>query len=260
MTSRPLSPRRKHSITTIHPLVTKITLTMVAAGATFAAAIMVAGYLIFACATPPNPSPPRKERTMKDRVSFFVGSFATIVRSIIIVHTTYHALLAILPSYAPARMLQLCPHAQNCNADLFTWSQTTVISLLLIYLGAAVRLSAYGGLGRSFTFHLAAPDQLVTTGVYHWIQHPSYSGLVLIECGFGGIFFRWDAVGACWLSSESLIRLSGWGPTVIPGAFIIAAIILTTRVRDEEEMLKKQFGRQWEEWHARTARYIPYLI
>jgi len=34
--------------------------------------------------------------------------------------------------------------------------------------------------------------------------------------------------------------------------------ILAGRVIDEEEMLKKTFGKEWEEWSARTKRFIPW--
>lgn len=33
--------------------------------------------------------------------------------------------------------------------------------------------------------------------------------------------------------------------------------IMSVRVREEEAMLRQKFGSQWEEWHQRTARFIP---
>jgi protein-S-isoprenylcysteine O-methyltransferase Ste14 len=38
----------------------------------------------------------------------------------------------------------------------------------------------------------------------------------------------------------------------------VVALIL--RVRDEEKMLKEKFGKEWENWHSRTARFIPWIV
>ncbi|OGE47417.1 hypothetical protein PENARI_c045G01723 [Penicillium arizonense] len=140
-----------------------------------AIAMTVAGYLSVLCATPPNPPPEQKDRHRTDRINFIAGSFPTIMRRIGITAIMYHALLTAIPQYAPARLSQVCPLSQNTNTDLFTWNSMTLSALGLIYLGAYIRLSAYGGLGKYFTFQLAAPDDLVTTGMYGWIQHPSYT-------------------------------------------------------------------------------------
>jgi protein-S-isoprenylcysteine O-methyltransferase Ste14 len=32
---------------------------------------------------------------------------------------------------------------------------------------------------------------------------------------------------------------------------------LAVRVRDEERMLRARFGKEWEDWHARTKRFVP---
>ncbi|KAF3399866.1 hypothetical protein F1880_008168 [Penicillium rolfsii] len=234
---------------------------MAQAGTTaLAAAMMGAGYLCALCATPPNPSPARKDRHTTDRISFFAGSGATIARRISVTAITYHAILTILPVYAPQRMLQMCPRPYNINPELFSWSVPAIAGILLICLGASVRLAAYGRLNRNFTFHLAAPDKLVTSGVYAWMQHPSYTGLALIGSGIASLFCRWDGVAACWLSEATLARWSGWGMMMWGGYISIALCVLFTRVKDEEEMLKEKFGKEWEEWHRSTKRFIPGIL
>ncbi|KAJ5166279.1 uncharacterized protein N7482_005060 [Penicillium canariense] len=225
-----------------------------------AAAMMGAGYLCALCATPPNPSPDRKGRHQTDRISFIAGSGATIVRRIAVTAITYHALLTALPVYAPERITQMCPRPQNLNPDLFSWSVFAVAGILLICLGAFIRLSAYGRLSRNFTFHLAAPDQLVTSGIYSWMQHPSYTGLALIGLGSASLFLRWDAVPACWISETTLARWSGWGPGVLAGHIVVALFVLFMRVKDEEEMLRQKFGKEWEQWHRSTKRFIPAIL
>lgn len=74
-----------------------------------AIAMTVAGYLSVLCATPPNPPPEQKDRYRTDRIKFIAGSFPTIVRRIGIAAIMYHALLTVIPQYAPARLSQVCP-------------------------------------------------------------------------------------------------------------------------------------------------------
>ncbi|RMZ83659.1 hypothetical protein DV738_g989, partial [Chaetothyriales sp. CBS 135597] len=218
------------------------------------------GYLTVLCVTAPNPTPDRKSRHQTDRISFMVDGVPTLARWIIISIVMYHTLLTVLLHHAPALMLQVCPQPQNVNPNLFAWSNLSIPALLLICTGAYVRLSAYGGLGKYFTFHLAAPDQLVTTGVYGWIQHPSYTGITLIAIGLLALFVRWDATPACWISETTLSRLHGWGSTVFASCLGISSLLVATRVADEENMLKRQFGQKWEDWHRSTKRFIPGLF
>lgn len=133
----------------------------------------------------------------------------------------------------------------------------TASSLAAIFVGGYIRLAAYSGLGRSFTFHLAAPDHLITDGIYHWIQHPSYLGLVFVTAGCGGLLLRWDATPACWVDGEVLAMLDGWGFSVIVGALVLNIAVCAARVRDEEDMMRGQFGKEWEEWHRETKRFVP---
>ncbi|RMD42530.1 hypothetical protein DV735_g2594, partial [Chaetothyriales sp. CBS 134920] len=224
-----------------------------------AIAMTVVGYLSVLCVTAPNPSPERTSRHQTDRISFFVDATSTLGRWLITSIVTYHALLTVLLPHASAAraLLQVCPLRQNTNPDLFTWNTLSVIALLFICIGAYVRLSAYGGLGKYFTFHLAAPEQLVTTGVYGWIQHPSYTGLVLIAIGLLALFVRWDATPACWISEAALLPLHGWGLAALTGFMGLGSLLIATRVVDEENMLKRQFGHKWEHWHRSTKRFIP---
>lgn len=49
----------------------------------------------------------------------------------------------------------------------------------------------------------------------------------------------------------------GWVPwvamVVVGGAFGGLAV----RVRDEEGLLRREFGEEWVRWHAKTARFVP---
>ncbi|GFF33494.1 hypothetical protein IFM51744_02131 [Aspergillus udagawae] len=225
---------------------------------TLSLCILLSGYLTSICATPPTTTQRSPYKT--DRIRIITGDFAINASRAVVIISAYHALIALVyqsntnSSILPA----ICPHPENLNPETLTWSPTALLSLLAIAAGSAIRLSAFGGLGRNFTFYLAVPDRLVTDGVYAYVQHPSYTGLALVGLGCVGLCGRWDgAVGACALSKDVIERLDGWGMMVIGALGTVAAMVVGMRVRDEERMLREKFGREWEGWHARTARFVP---
>lgn len=63
----------------------------------------------------------------------------------------------------------------------------------------------------------------------------------------------------CWLpgwviESETV----GTGIKVAVAAGLVGGFWgLGLRIRDEERMLRARFGTEWEEWHARTKRFVP---
>ena len=230
--------------------------------ASLAIAILVAGYLSALCTTPPNHSPDQSKRYRSDRAGILAGTFPWVVKHVQIVVFAYHALVALLyPAEDKSQLDSICPHTENLPPALFTWNERMYKVLFVIFLGAFTRLSAYGGLGRNFTFHLSNPDHLVTDGVYKYLQHPSYTGAALVTFGMAGLLMRWDtAAGACWMQPSTLAMLNGYGWlfTAAWGIFLLS--VLGVRVRDEETMLREQFGTEWEKWHAKTKRFIPFVV
>jgi protein-S-isoprenylcysteine O-methyltransferase Ste14 len=157
-------------------------------------------------------------------------------------------------------MAQACPRPNNPNPALFSWTFTSVTALLLVLTGAYVRLSAFGGLGRNFTFHLTVPGELVTTGTYSWVQHPSYTGHLAVIAGCAMLFMRWDGAPACWIEESTLVGLSGWGSALWASFMGFSVWMILTRVKDEEDMLSLTFGKKWEDWNRSTKRFIPGLV
>jgi protein-S-isoprenylcysteine O-methyltransferase Ste14 len=213
--------------------------------------LLLSTYLSALCFTSPNP-PPRQVYKY-DRVGAIAG--ASHRRNIALLLALYHAILALtFPFPSP----QICPYPSNLNLALFTWSPYTVAHLFLIVcVGAPIRLTAYGSLGKNFTFRLAIPDRLVTTGIYNYIQHPSYTGQLLVLTGNLILLTRWDASVGCWMPRYWIESLEGWGwflYCLLPVAMVWG---MSIRVRDEEAMLKEKFGKEWEQWHRQTKRFIP---
>ena len=153
------------------------------------------------------------------------------------------------------------PNKHYLNKELLTWSSSTVIPLFLnLFFGIPLRLIPYAALGGNFTFYLSKPEHLMTDGIYSYVQHPSYVGLVTLLLANIGLLGRPDGVVICWMPPRTYRRLRPWAPVVAPIGLGMLAFLLWTRVREEEDMLRAEFGQQWELWHLKTARFIPGVL
>lgn len=113
-----------------------------------------------------------------------------------------------------------------------------ITGLILFVLGLIIRWIAIIHLGRFFTVNVAIAEdhQLIATGPYRYVRHPSYTGTLLIFLGFG----------LCMLNIFSLAAV------VLP----IAAAFLW-RMHVEEEALRAAFQSKYEAYANRTHRLIP---
>jgi len=89
------------------------------------------------------------------------------------------------------------------------------------------------------------------------MQHPSYTGQAIVLAANLALFIRWDGAVGAWISPGIVESLQGWGSMVFTALGTLSVLGIITRVRDEERMLKAKFGKEWEEWHRRTKRFIP---
>ncbi|KAF9891625.1 hypothetical protein FE257_003636 [Aspergillus nanangensis] len=229
------------------------------ASTVLALAFVVAGALSGIAMYPPNAPPVTGFK--KDRILWLTGFLPKLGTNVTVVVFLYHALVALFFPGGGDTLSTVCPHADHLNAQFFTWSLRTGTSLLLVFVGGIIRIIAYGGLGPNFTFELAAPDRLVTGGIYRFVQHPSYTGLGLVIMGALSLCYRREtAVVACSMPDAifyGLQELSGLAPLV---GGVVAFSLFAIRVRDEEMMLKERFGKEWERWHRRTARFVPWIL
>lgn len=134
--------------------------------------------------------------------------------------------------------------------------------LIAVTIAAPIRLLAFRQLGENFTFRLARPTALVKTGLYAYVQHPSYPTNWLILASNLALLLRLDGVFGCVLPNRAVRwGMESGGFRVWPALLVWLAVsglyVVWVRVKDEEAMLKKEFGREWEEYHRRTMRFIP---
>jgi protein-S-isoprenylcysteine O-methyltransferase Ste14 len=114
------------------------------------------------------------------------------------------------------------------------------LALALMLGGLAIRWAAILTLGRYFTVNVAISQghQIIQSGLYRLVRHPSYSGLLLTFAGTGLSFHNW----------LSFLLL------VTP---ITAAI--RHRIRIEEQALLQAFGQDYADYSGRTWRLVPWL-
>ncbi|KAK4178426.1 hypothetical protein QBC36DRAFT_104880 [Triangularia setosa] len=209
----------------------------------------------FACQQP-NPNPPCnfKTRSKTDSLTtcHITDRHATkVMLAPLGLLTVWTARLAYLYP-------NLSPQCHLLNTDLITWSPSTAIPIALILCaGVPLRLASYASLGKNFTFALTEPDRLKTTGLYRYVQHPSYTGVVILIICNVVLMGRVDGVMSCWASERWYKYLRDVGWSLAPVGVSIVMLGVWTRVMQEEEMLRGRFGEEWERWHRRTPRFIP---
>lgn len=120
------------------------------------------------------------------------------------------------------------------GGDALRWS-----GLALLAAGAALRVWPMLELGPRFASVVALQDghRLETRGVYAWVRHPSYVGILLMDVGFAGVYRSVVAV--------ALLPLVFW--------------MFSRRMDVEERFLVEQFGDDYRAYMGRTARLLPGL-
>lgn len=120
-------------------------------------------------------------------------------------------------------------------------STSAAIALVVMAAGLAIRWIAIVTLGRFFTVDVAihVDHAVVQSGLYRYVRHPSYTGLLVAFLGFGVWFSNWMSL---------LVLL---GPITLG---------VLNRVRREEQALLGSLGAAYESYCARTRRFVPGLF
>jgi len=110
----------------------------------------------------------------------------------------------------------------------------------LVIAGAALRVWSVAVLGRYFTYvvQVSTDQQVVDTGPYRLIRHPSYTGALMMAGGIG------------------LSLRHAWPPLLIVATSFTAYLI---RMLVEEHALAQGLGEPYRAYMARTKRLIPFL-
>jgi len=146
--------------------------------------------------------------------------------------------------------------------------------LSLIVLGGLTRSSCHNQLGKMFTWDtsILKDHKLITNGLYRFVRHPAYTGCLVAHVGYfwflvmPGTFARECLIGphlpfVHGLPSDAK---SIFGALYALSYFLLnidTVIFLARRSFAEDKMLKKEFGKEWDEW-ARRVRWnvVPYIL
>ncbi|MFZ0452662.1 MAG: isoprenylcysteine carboxylmethyltransferase family protein [Ignavibacteriaceae bacterium] len=115
-----------------------------------------------------------------------------------------------------------------------------IAGLVFILLGLAIRWISILTLHRFFTVDVSiqADHKIIQSGIYKYLRHPSYTGMLLSFFGLG-------------------ISLNNW----ISFCVILFPIlyILLKRIKIEEQVLNSSFGNDYLIYSNNTWRLIPWI-
>jgi protein-S-isoprenylcysteine O-methyltransferase Ste14 len=124
-------------------------------------------------------------------------------------------------------------------APLGVWdapSLLRVAGVLSALVGLGVVLAAQAQMGASWRIGIdSAPTELVARGLYRWVRHPIYTGLLAMLIGVAALTpSPWTLMGAGWIAS-----------------------LIALQARLEDSHLLQQHGAAWLAWASRTGRLVP---
>lgn len=115
------------------------------------------------------------------------------------------------------------------------------LGLSLVSIGFYMNIKARRDLGTnwvsSYEYQIKTKQDLITRGIYAYIRHPIYSGLVLMYIG------------------GQMVALSY---LFLPA--ILLFVWLYIQGRKEETLLLQHFGKRYKEYMQRTKMFIPFIF
>ncbi len=113
-----------------------------------------------------------------------------------------------------------------------------VAGLAVMAAALAFRVWAMRTLGKYFKYAVVIQieHEVIETGPYRRVRHPSYTGMILAAFGAG-------------------LALGNWFSPVLWGSFVLVGF--TIRLRSEERELSAGLGEPYQAYMERTHRLIP---
>lgn len=111
--------------------------------------------------------------------------------------------------------------------------------LVLFSIGLILTTWAEAKLGKLFSMEVTiqADHKLVTDGLYQYLRHPRYLGILLFSIGISLVF-------RSWLTLLLVLAMT---------------LVLLWRIHDEEALMHEEFGPAWESYSRRSWRLIPFV-
>ena len=127
-------------------------------------------------------------------------------------------------------------HDFGALPDLAVWRG---LGLLLYAGGFLLMHFSEAALGRQFSVEVQIQQshRLVTDGLYRYLRHPRYLGILLFMPGIALTFRSWLGL----LLAAAMVGVLLW------------------RVHDEEALMQQEFGVEWTTYASKTRRLIPFV-
>jgi protein-S-isoprenylcysteine O-methyltransferase Ste14 len=111
-----------------------------------------------------------------------------------------------------------------------------IAGLCLACLGLFVTVKAIADLNRSLSPFPTPRGRgiLITSGLYRWVRHPIYTGILVAALGYG-------------IWSESSLKIT---------VFVSLAVLLSFKARYEERLLIGRYP-GYEDYMKQTGRFLP---
>lgn len=116
----------------------------------------------------------------------------------------------------------------------------SAFGLLLILIGILIRWSAILELRKFFTVDvkILADHKLIRSGLFKYVRHPSYFGLLISVLGLGVTMVNW---------LSTLVML------------VPHIVIIVMRINEEESALEERFGSDYRAYRQETKRLVPLI-
>ncbi len=111
--------------------------------------------------------------------------------------------------------------------------------LLLAVLGLGLIFWSGLALGRFYSQEVTLQEghRLITRGPYKIVRHPRYLGIFIMGVGQSLLFHSWIGIGLT----------------------MLAMVFVFFRIHDEEILMHKEFGAEWEAYCRKTRKLMPYF-
>ncbi|KAH9930450.1 ICMT-domain-containing protein [Epithele typhae] len=214
--------------------------------------------------TPPAKPSPEKEPSSTSQTDFITRSvqlsyaLATTCKCIVGGLALAEAALLVAHSTPPNAISDsvISLLGQGLSVSSFRPSYVSVVGLACATLGGQIRIWCHRSLGKFFTWTVTVQDdhELITSGPYAVVRHPSYLGWLLMVAG--NLTYLLDR--------SSYLIASGWAKTTLGRAAIAVLVFqaglvtpgLMARMDREDEKMRETFGDRWDAW----AERVPYSV
>ncbi|KAF8154794.1 hypothetical protein B0H34DRAFT_537791 [Crassisporium funariophilum] len=135
-----------------------------------------------------------------------------------------------------------------------------IVGAISTAVAAILRNWCFKSLGPLFTFEITIrpKHELITSGPYAWVRHPSYTGVYLTLLGatlvLGGPGSWMAEIG--WRSTLGFAMAMVW---IVKCTFAFRGMCV--RLRAEDEVLRDTFGAEWDEYATRVPfKFVPGIV